>query len=121
MYDTVKMLIESSTLPVVDFITENTNNFNLIREATENEKLCTKFNPKKIPVVRYDDKYVIEFTDGVDKLMADQNIGLDEAMETIANVNGIQVTECVLIVDESAINVINLSGLNFKMYDVARK
>ena len=47
MFDTVKMLIESSALPEVDFITENTNNFNMIREATENEILCTKFNPKK--------------------------------------------------------------------------
>lgn len=121
MFDTVKMLIESSALPEVDFITENTNNFNMIREATENEILCTKFNPKKIPVIQYDGKYVIEFADGVDKLMKEQNIGLDEAMNTIAAVNGIQVTECVLIVDESAINMIDLSGLSFKMYDVARK
>ena len=76
MFDTVKMLIESSALPEVDFITENTNNFNMIREATENEILCTKFNPKKIPVIQYDGKYVIEFTDGADKsivLIADSS------------------------------------------------
>lgn len=121
MYDTVKMLIESSTLPEVDFITENTTNFAMIREATENEVLCTKFNPKKIPVVSYDGKYVIEFTDGVDRLMKEQNIGLDEAMEAVAAANDIQVSECTLIVDESAIDKIDLSGLNFKMYDVARR
>ena len=121
MYDTVKMLIESSALPEVDFITENANNFTMIREATENEVLCTKLNPKKIPVVSYNGKYVIEFTDGVDRLMREQNIGLDEAMEAIAAVNGIQVTECTLIVDESAIAKIDLSGLSFKMYDVARR
>lgn len=121
MYDTVKMLIESTTLPEVDFITENTNNFNAIREATENEILCTKFNPKKIPVVQYDGKYVIEFSNGVDKLMREQNIELDKAMNIVAAVNNIQLSECVLIVDESAINKIDLSGLSFKMYDVARK
>lgn len=121
MYDTVKMLIESSTLPEVDFITENTTNFAMIREATENEVLCTKFNPKKIPVIQYDGKYVIEFADGVDKLMKEQNIGLDEAMEVVAAANDIQVSECTLIVDESAIDKIDLSGLNFKMYDVARR
>lgn len=121
MKDAVKLLIESSTLPEVDFITENTNNFRMLREASENEKLATRLNPKKIPVVRYDNKYIVEFTDGIERLMRDQDITIDEAMEQIANVNDINIAECVLIVDESAIEKIDLSGLAYKLYEVARR
>ena len=120
MKNTVNMLLESSVIPSMDFVTENTVNFNSIREATENEKLSARFSVHKIPVTHYDNKYVIEFASGVDRLIEQNNIDINKAMEMIANANNINVSECTLILDESAIKKVDLTGIDFKMFDVAR-
>lgn len=120
MYDTVKMLIESTTLPEVDFITENTRNFLSIREATDTEKLATKFTPNKVIVQAYDGKYLIEFSDNLEKLMKEYNYSINEAMEEVVRVNPIIMEECVVLVDESSIDKIDLSDINFQRFEVAR-
>lgn len=120
MYDTVKMLIESSVMPEVDFIAENAQNFNVIREATAEERINVNFHAGKIPVTHYGDKYVVEFSHNVERLMEDKNISLEAAMDEVARVNGILVEECILIFDESAIEKIDLSGLNYKKFEVAK-
>lgn len=121
MYDTVKMLIESAVMPEVDFITENTQNFKSIREATENEKLANRFTPNKVLVQYYDGKYVVEFSNNLERLMKEYNYSVTEAMEEVARVNqGVIIEECVLIVDESTIEKIDLSDMNFQRFEVAR-
>lgn len=121
MYNTVKMLIESSVLPKQDFIMENHVNFSMLREATENEKLAAKFTINKVPVSVYDGKYVIEFTDGVERVMENYNYDLHTAITEIARINKIPVNKCILVMDESTITKIDLSGLNKEEFEVVRR
>lgn len=121
MYNTVKMLIESTVIPQQDFILKNRENFSLLREATDVEKTATNFTINKVPVTRYNNKYVIEFTDGVERVMEQYNYDLSTAVKEIARINEIDVKDCVLIVDESAISRVDLSDLNCQEFDVARR
>lgn len=120
MYDTVKMLIESTTLPEVDFVTENTQNFNAIKEASDNQKLAAKFSVRKVGVQSYNGEYVIEFNHNVDRLMKEDNCSLTEAMEKVATYHDIALEDCVLVVDESVIDRIDLSDMNFQRFSVVR-
>lgn len=120
MYKTVKALIESAVMPSTDFVVENANNFSKLRPATEKELLSANFNAKKVPVTAYDGRYVIEFSDGVDKVMKNMNLELSEAVEEIARVNRISVDKCVLLVDESVIDKVDLSDVIYQKFTVAR-
>lgn len=121
MYNTVKALIESSVLPKQDFIIENTTNFLSLPKASDNVVLATKFTANKVPVVRYADHYVIEFTDGIERVMENYNLDLVGAVKEVARVNNILVSECVLVVDESAISKVDLSDLDKQNFKVARR
>lgn len=121
MYDTVKMLIESSVLPKQDFIMKNHANFSGLREATENEVLASKFTINKVPVTIYDGKYIMEFSDGIDKVMKEYNYDLATAVEEVARVNEIPVRKCVLVVDESAISRVDLSDMNCQLFETVRR
>lgn len=121
MYDTVKMLIESSVLPKQDFVMKNHANFSELREATENEILATRYTLNKVPVTMYDGKYVMEFSNGIEQVMEEYNYDLATAVEEVARTNKIPVRECVLVVDESAITRVDLSDMNFQLFETVRK
>ena len=113
MKDTVKALLESSARPEHDFITENTINYNKTLEvATEAEIGATKYTAQKVIVTRTtDDKYVIEYSNNLERFMLDSDIGITEAMFIVADINNIPIDECTVVFDEQSIASIDFKDL----------
>jgi hypothetical protein len=112
MKDVVKTLLESSVKPQFDFITENTNAFNSLRVATESENSTKKYNLDKVIVCQTSEgKYVVEFSNNLSRYMKDADVGINEAMERVADHNDINVRECTVLFDESSIDMIDIKSV----------
>lgn len=130
MRDTVKALVESSARPEFDFITENTNTFNnILSEITEAEKSATRFTAQKVIVTKIAEaaedgtnEYVVEYSHNLERLMKENDIGITEAMDIIADINNIPVEECTVVFDEASIESMDFTKLNEieKKYKVVR-
>lgn len=112
MKDTVKVLVESSCVPNLDFASKNIAAFNILDSVTEAQRLNTTYIPQKVIVIKDPEGgYMVEYANNLERLMMDQDIGVAEAMQLVSDVNDLSIDECTLIMDESCIDRIDISKL----------
>lgn len=112
MKDTVKALVESAVTPDVDFITENTVALEMLDVVSEAAANSTTYFPQRVQVMKVPGEgYVVEYANNLERLMRDQNMGINEAMAVVAVVNEIEVEECTVLFDESCISKIDFKDL----------
>lgn len=121
MKNTVTQLLEGSVIPEENYTMRNKRILDCIREATDDEKVCTTFPVQKVIVSESNGNYIMEFDNNVERYMKTQNISLLEAMNNIAYANKIDVKDCVLLVREDTITKIDLSAaLKRTKFDIAK-
>lgn len=104
MKDTVKSLMESAVTPHMDSATKNRIAFSGLRSISEAAADIIRFTPQKVVVDKVGENYVMRYSANVERLMEEQNMKLSEAVECVANINGIGLENCILIFDEASIN-----------------
>lgn len=108
MKDTIKSLLESTITPNVNILEKNRIAFGKLSKFNESE--CTAFIPAKVIVNKSSSgKYVIEFSGNIERLMRDQEIEITEAMDIVSNYNNIPIEECILLLDESSISILDIN------------
>lgn len=112
MKDTVKALVESACMPNLDFSTKNRTAFNILDVVSEAQRLNTTYIPQKVIVVKDPEGgYLVEYSNNLERLMKDQDLGVVEAMQLVADVNDLSIDECTLIMDESCVDKIDITKL----------
>ena len=113
MKDTVKAIIESSVLPEVDFLSKNTAALNILDTVDEADRRQLAFIPQKVTVMKRPLKegYLVEYSNNLERLMLDENVGIVEAMQMVCDVNNIAVDECAVVFDESCVNKIDIEAV----------
>lgn len=113
MKDTVKAIIESSALPEVDFLSKNTAALNILDTVNEADRKQLAFIPQKVIVMNRPLKegYLVEYSNNLERLMLDENVGIVEAMQMVCDVNNIAVDECAVVFDESCVNKIDIEAV----------
>ena len=113
MKDTVKAIIESSVLPEVDFLSKNTAALNILDTVNEADRRQLAFIPQKVTVMKRSLKegYLVEYSNNLERLMLDENVGIVEAMQMVCDVNNIAVDECAVVFDESCVNKIDIEAV----------
>lgn len=113
MKDTVKAIIESSVLPEVDFLSKNTAALNILDTINEADRRQLAFIPQKVTVMKkpLEEGYLVEYSNNLERLMLDENIGIVEAMQMVCDVNNIAVDECAVVFDESCVNKIDIEAV----------
>lgn len=113
MKDTVKAIIESSVLPEVDFLSKNTAALNSLDTINEADRRQLAFIPQKVTVMKRPLKegYLVEYSNNLERLMLDENVGIVEAMQMVCDVNNIAVDECAVVFDESCVNKIDIEAV----------
>lgn len=104
MKDTVKSLMESAVTPHMNSATKNRIAFSGLRSISEAAADIIRFTPQKVVVDKVGENYVMRYSANVERLMEEQNMKLSEAVECVANMNGIRLENCILIFDESSID-----------------
>ena len=104
MKDTVKSLMESAVTPHMDSATKNRIAFSGLRSISEAAADIIRFTPQKVVVDKVGENYVMRYSANVERLMEEQNMKLSEAVECVANINGIRLENCILIFDEASID-----------------
>lgn len=104
MKDTVKSLMESAVTPHMDSAIKNRIAFSGLRSISEAAADIIRFTPQKVVVDKVGENYVMRYSANVERLMEEQNMKLSEAVECVANINGIRLENCILIFDEASIN-----------------
>lgn len=104
MKDTVKSLMESAVTPHMDSATKNRIAFSGLRSISEAAADIIRFTPQKVVVDKVGENYVMRYSANIERLMEEQNMKLSEAVECVANINGIRLENCILIFDEASIN-----------------
>lgn len=110
MVDTVKSLLEFSVTPPMDFITTNTASFNMLESVSDIDNKSLVYTPHKVVVVKGDHsgKYLVEYADNLERLMLDQDMGIVEAMQVVADINDIPLDECAVVFDNNCVNRIDI-------------
>ena len=113
MKDTVKAIIESSVLPEVDFLSKNTAALNILDTVNETDRRQLTFIPQKVTVMKraLKEGYLVEYSNNLERLMLDENVGIVEAMQMVCDVNNIAVDECAVVFDESCVNKIDIEAV----------
>lgn len=113
MKDTVKAIIESSALPEVDFLSKNTAALNILDTVNEADRRQLAFIPQKVTVMKraLKEGYLVEYSNNLERLMLDENVGIVEAMQMVCDVNNIAVDECAVVFDESCVNKIDIEAV----------
>lgn len=112
MKDTVKSLLESSVEPNVDFYTENLASLNILDTVTESEKMSMGFNAQKVMVLKSPEGgYLVEYANNLERFMLDNDMGIREAMNVVADVNEIPIEECKVVFDNSCVNKIDIGAV----------
>ncbi len=110
MKDTMRSLLESATTTTADFKTKNIIAFNSLDTVCETVQ-SIKYDPRKVIISKVDNSYFIEFTANVERLMKDNEYSISEAMDLISAYNDIPLSECTLVLDESAIDTLDITKL----------
>lgn len=112
MKDTVKSLLESSVEPNVDFFTENLASLNILDTITESEKMSMGFNAQKVMVLKSPEGgYLVEYANNLERFMLDNDMGIREAMNVVADVNEIPIEECKVVFDNSCVDKIDIGAV----------
>lgn len=112
MKDTVKSLLESSVEPNVDFFTENLASLNILDTITESEKMSMGYNAQKVMVLKSPEGgYLVEYANNLERFMLDNDMGIREAMNVVADVNEIPIEECKVVFDNSCVDKIDIGAV----------
>ena len=112
MKDTVKSLLESSVEPNVDFFTENLASLNILDTITGSEKMSMGYNAQKVMVLKSPEGgYLVEYANNLERFMLDNDMGIREAMNVVADVNEIPIEECKVVFDNSCVNKIDIGAV----------
>ena len=125
MVNTAKVMLESETGIAASYVNVNRSIFESFSPLTEAELQLTGYTPEKVCVLdRGDGRYFIEFSGNLERLMQDQKIDIDEAVELVCSENNIEPCDIGIIFDEAAIEKINMRKLQVStktLYDLYRK
>lgn len=109
--NTALALLESTMIPSVDLSMKNSMDYNRLAQISEAANQRLGFIAEKVIVVENPDErgtYMMEFSGNLERLMKDQVIDLNEAVNAVAEANNISVCDCVVVFDESAKNKIDI-------------
>lgn len=122
MYDAVKEMLESEFFENYDTETKNVLEFTDLQQLTESQVQLTGFIPAKVIVLKEEETgdIFVEYANNVERLMKDQKLNFNEAMEQIAEHYEISTEDMNVIVSENDIDKINISELTDK-YRFVRK
>lgn len=122
MYDAVKEMLESEFFENYDTETKNVLEFTDLQQLTESQLQLTGFIPAKVIVLKEEETgdIFVEYANNVERLMKDQKLNFNEAMEQIAEHYEISTEDMNVIVSENDIDKINISELTDK-YRFVRK
>lgn len=110
MKDTVNCLLESSII-TSNFEVQNVLDLHTLPAIEEASNIFTHSAQKVIVDMDRNNRYLIEFSNNLEKYMRDANISIDEAMVEVADCNNIDIDECTVVFDESCINKIDFDEL----------
>lgn len=121
MMDSAKLIYESDCVDemVLNSYGENTIAFQELNLLGEEHQELLGITPEKVVVNQTKgNNFLVEYTGNLERLIQDQNVSLDEALDMIAEVNDIPKERIYIVVDESCIKKINFvkakeSDINF--------
>ena len=121
MMDSAKLIYESDCVDeiVLNSYGENTIAFQELNLLGEEHQELLGITPEKVVVNQTKgNNFLVEYTGNLERLIQDQNVSLDEALDMIAEVNDIPKERIYIVADESCIKKINFvkakeSDINF--------
>lgn len=121
MMDSAKLIYESDCMNemMLNSYGENTMAFQELSTLGEEHRQLLGIIPEKVVVnVSKGNNYLVEYTGNLERLMQDQNVSLNEALDMISEVNKIDKERIYIVADESCIEKINFKkakelGFNF--------
>ncbi len=118
MKDTVRCMLESEFDMPLSMEDTNLTLLQTIDPISESVRELTGFTPEKAVVLATtDNHYYIEFAGNIERLMKDQQLSFNEAVEEICLSNKICLEDVSIIVDESCVDKICLEDLILKDHD----
>ena len=115
MKDTVNSLLESTLYPEMDNQTKNIMTFSQLDTLTESQIQLTGYTPDKVIVLvdESSNNYFIEFNHNLERLMHDQDINIEEAVDRVMAANDIsKYSDMSIIVDESSLKKLDLNSIS---------
>lgn len=111
MKDTVKVMLESEFGFDTNTYSKNKEILEGVELVSENVRQLTGFTPEKVTVLNDGNNIYIEFADNLERLMEDAKYDLQEAVDAVMIENNIAACDVNIIVDESAVDRINMEEL----------
>lgn len=111
MKDTVKVMLESEFGFDTNTYSKNREILEGVELVSENVRQLTGFTPEKVAVLNDGNNIYIEFANNLERLMADARYDLQEAVDAVMIENNIAACDVNIIVDESAVDRINMEEL----------
>ena len=111
MKDTVKVMLESDFGFGTEVYSKNREILEGMDLVSENVRQLTGFTPEKVIVLSDNEKIYIEFAGNLERLMKDQEVDLHEALDMVMMCNNIAACDANIIVDESAVDRIDMEAL----------
>lgn len=115
MKDTAKALLESTMYPEMDGSTKNLFAFSQLDSISESQRMLTGYTPDKV-IVLVDEStgdYMIEFSNNLERLMHDQNLDMEAAVEAVCAADDISRHATVnILVDESSLGKIDFVNVS---------
>ena len=111
MKDTVKVMLESEFGFDTNTYSKNKEILEGVELVSENVRQLTGFTPEKVTVLNDGNNIYIEFADNLERLREDAKYDLQEAVDTVMIENNIAACDVNIIVDESAVDRINMEEL----------
>ena len=111
MKDTVKVMLESEFGFDTNTYSKNREILEGVELVSENVRQLTGFTPEKVAVLNDGNNIYIEFANNLERLMEDAKYDLQEAVDAVMIENNIAACDVNIIVDESAVNRINMEEL----------
>ena len=97
------------------------SDFNSLQEVTSNQARLLGYTPEKVIIMKENNgPYLIEFSNNLERYMAENDLSLDEAMRSIEEMNNIERSSIAIVLRESDIGKLKLDTLkeefNFLKY-----
>lgn len=101
-------------------LTENHKAYNEVDPLFDDQKRMFKYTAEKVTVDTQDGiDFFIEYSNNLERLMKDQDLSVNEAVEQVCEANDILVGSVTIIVDESCIDKVDIKAMS-DTYEVRR-
>lgn len=111
MQDTAKLLYESvgDTEFKLNSYGDNKSAFIALKQLNEDCQQLMGTTPEKVVVnSTKGGNYLVEFSGNLEKMIRDQRVSLDESIDMVAECNGIDRGRMYVVLDESAVEKVNI-------------